>query len=44
MTAASSHESKTKLLSAAMSVIRVKGYAGTTIDDVCTKPFKVARH
>ncbi|MFL6604842.1 MAG: TetR/AcrR family transcriptional regulator [Steroidobacteraceae bacterium] len=29
------HESKTKLLNAAMNVIRAKGYAGTTIDDVC---------
>jgi TetR/AcrR family transcriptional repressor of nem operon len=35
MTPAATHESKTKLLNAAMSVIRAKGYAGTTIDDVC---------
>jgi len=29
------HESKTKLLNAAMNVIRSKGYATTTIDDIC---------
>jgi TetR/AcrR family transcriptional regulator, transcriptional repressor for nem operon len=36
MAAASTHESKTKLLNAAMNIIRAKGYAGTTIDDICT--------
>jgi TetR/AcrR family transcriptional regulator, transcriptional repressor for nem operon len=29
------HESKTKLLTAALSVIRAKGYAATTVDDIC---------
>jgi TetR/AcrR family transcriptional regulator, transcriptional repressor for nem operon len=29
------HESKTKLLDAAMHVIRAKGYAATTVDDIC---------
>jgi TetR/AcrR family transcriptional repressor of nem operon len=29
------HESKTKLLDAALRVIRAKGYAGTTVDDIC---------
>jgi len=29
------HESKTKLLDAAMNVIRAKGYAASTIDDIC---------
>src|SRR3984957_5176031 len=29
------HESKTKLLDAALQVIRAKGYAATTIDDIC---------
>src|SRR5229473_7848195 len=29
------HESKTKLLDAALHVIRAKGYAGTTVDDIC---------
>lgn len=29
------HASKTKLLDAALHVIRAKGYAATTIDDVC---------
>ena len=31
------HESKTKLLDAAVHVIRAKGYAATTIDDICHK-------
>jgi TetR/AcrR family transcriptional repressor of nem operon len=31
------HESKTKLLDAALHVIRAKGYAATTIDDICHK-------
>jgi TetR/AcrR family transcriptional regulator, transcriptional repressor for nem operon len=29
------HESKTKLLTAALNVIRAKGYAATTVDDIC---------
>ena len=29
------HESKTKLLNAALRVIRAKGYAATTVDDIC---------
>jgi TetR/AcrR family transcriptional repressor of nem operon len=29
------HESKTRILDAAMHVIRAKGYTATTIDDVC---------
>jgi TetR/AcrR family transcriptional regulator, transcriptional repressor for nem operon len=29
------HESKTKLLDAALRVIRAKGYAATTVDDIC---------
>ncbi|HME39389.1 MAG TPA: TetR/AcrR family transcriptional regulator [Steroidobacteraceae bacterium] len=29
------HESKTKLLEAALQVIRAKGYAGTTVEDIC---------
>jgi TetR/AcrR family transcriptional repressor of nem operon len=29
------HESKTKLLDAALHVIRAKGYAATTLDDIC---------
>ena len=29
------HDSKTKLLDAALQVIRAKGYAATTIDDIC---------
>jgi TetR/AcrR family transcriptional regulator, transcriptional repressor for nem operon len=29
------HESKTKLLDAALHVIRAKGYAATTVDDIC---------
>ena len=29
------HQSKTKLLDAALSVIRVKGYSATTVDDIC---------
>jgi TetR/AcrR family transcriptional repressor of nem operon len=30
-----SHGSKTKLLGAALSMIRAKGYAATTVDDIC---------
>ena len=29
------HESKTRLLDAALNVIRAKGYAATTVDDIC---------
>jgi TetR/AcrR family transcriptional regulator, transcriptional repressor for nem operon len=29
------HESKTRLLGAALHVIRAKGYAATTVDDIC---------
>lgn len=29
------HESKTKLLNAAQDVIRAKGYAATTVEDIC---------
>jgi TetR/AcrR family transcriptional repressor of nem operon len=35
MTPETRHESKTKLLDAALHVIRSKGYAATTIDDIC---------
>jgi TetR/AcrR family transcriptional repressor of nem operon len=35
MATATAHESKIKLMNAAMNIIRAKGYAGTTIDDVC---------
>jgi len=31
------HESKTKLLNAAMHVFRAKGYTATTVDDICGK-------
>jgi len=35
MTTAVSHNSKTQLLNAAFQVIRAKGYAGTTVEDIC---------
>jgi TetR/AcrR family transcriptional repressor of nem operon len=35
MTTETRHESKTKLLDAAQHVIRTKGYAATTVDDIC---------
>ncbi|HUB14472.1 MAG TPA: TetR/AcrR family transcriptional regulator [Acetobacteraceae bacterium] len=35
MTVQAQHESKTRLLDAALHVIRAKGYAATTVDDVC---------
>ena len=35
MAATMQHQSKTKLLDAAMHVIRAKGYAATTVDDIC---------
>src|ERR1700761_529037 len=31
------HSSKTKLLDAAMTVIRSKGYTATTVDDICAE-------
>ena len=34
--AQSHHESKARILDAALRVIRTKGYSATTIDDVCT--------
>ena len=35
MPAPAQHESKTRLLDAALQVIRAKGYASTTVDDIC---------
>ncbi|MDP9082484.1 MAG: TetR/AcrR family transcriptional regulator [Pseudomonadota bacterium] len=35
MTTVASHDSKTKLLDAALLVIRAKGYAATTVEDIC---------
>jgi TetR/AcrR family transcriptional repressor of nem operon len=35
MASQSQHESKTKLLDAALHVVRTKGYAATTVDDIC---------
>jgi TetR/AcrR family transcriptional repressor of nem operon len=35
MTTATQHDSKTKLLDAALRVIRAKGYAATTVEDIC---------
>ncbi|MGD0908183.1 MAG: TetR/AcrR family transcriptional regulator [Candidatus Acidiferrales bacterium] len=37
MTPQTQHESKTKLLDAALHVIRARGYTATTIDDICHK-------
>lgn len=34
-TPATTHESKTRLLDATLHVVRSKGYAATTIDDIC---------
>ena len=31
------HQSKTRLLDAALTLVRTKGYAATTIDDVCNR-------
>jgi len=36
MTAAAQHGSKTRLLDAALQVIRAKGYAATTVEDICS--------
>ncbi len=35
MAVSNQHESKTRLLDAALQVIRARGYAATTIDDIC---------
>jgi|ERR1051326_5234540 TetR/AcrR family transcriptional repressor of nem operon len=35
MRTATQHESKTRLLDAALDVVRAKGYAATTVDDIC---------
>lgn len=35
MTTPAQHESMTKLLDAALQVIRAKGYAATTVEDIC---------
>jgi TetR/AcrR family transcriptional repressor of nem operon len=35
MTTLVQHDSKTKLLDAALKVIRAKGYAATTVEDIC---------
>jgi TetR/AcrR family transcriptional repressor of nem operon len=35
MTSQPQHSSKTKLLEAALQVIRAKGYAATTVEDIC---------
>jgi len=35
MLAQTQHESKTRLLDAALGLIRAKGYAATTVDDIC---------
>jgi TetR/AcrR family transcriptional regulator, transcriptional repressor for nem operon len=35
MTTLGKHDSKTKLLNAALQVIRSKGYAATTVEDIC---------
>jgi TetR/AcrR family transcriptional regulator, transcriptional repressor for nem operon len=35
LTSATKHDSKTKLLDAALQVIRAKGYAATTVEDIC---------
>jgi TetR/AcrR family transcriptional repressor of nem operon len=35
MTDQTQHQSKTKLLNAALHAVRVKGYAATTLDDIC---------
>lgn len=37
MTTATQHDSKTKLLDAALQVIRAKGYAATTVEDICNQ-------
>ncbi len=37
MTAEPRHESKTKLLNAALHIVRTKGYAATTVEDICNE-------
>jgi TetR/AcrR family transcriptional repressor of nem operon len=37
VTAEPRHESKTRLLNAALHVVRAKGYAATTVDDICNE-------
>ncbi len=37
MTTETQHESKTRLLEAAFQVFRTKGYAASTVDDICKK-------
>src|SRR6202142_4764215 len=37
MPTAAQHDSKTKLLDAALHVIRAKGYAATTVEDICSE-------
>jgi TetR/AcrR family transcriptional regulator, transcriptional repressor for nem operon len=37
ITAAPHHDSKTKLLDAALQVIRARGYAGTTVEVICSE-------
>ena len=37
MTTAAQHDSKTRLLDAALQVIRAKGYAATTVEDICSQ-------
>jgi len=37
MAAQQHHESKLKLIEASTNVIRAKGYAATTVDDICHK-------
>jgi len=37
MASAAQHDSKTKLLDAALQVIRAKGYAATTVEDICSQ-------
>ncbi len=36
-TSAAAHDSKTKLLDAALQVIRAQGYAATTVEDICQR-------
>ncbi len=37
MATAAQHDSKTRLLDAALQVIRAKGYAATTVEDICSQ-------
>jgi TetR/AcrR family transcriptional repressor of nem operon len=37
VTTTAQHDSKTKLLDAALKVIRAKGYAATTVEDICSE-------